>query len=461
MKQDMQSQFGTANVTKLIFKMALPAVAAQIINVLYNIVDRIYIARIPGEGGLALTGLGVAMPIIMIISAFSAFVGQGGAPLASIKLGENNHDAAEKILGNGAALLVFMSIVLTIVFSIFSSPMLMAFGASPETLPYAKEYLNIYLIGTIFVQLSLGLNTFISAQGHATTAMLSVLIGAILNTVLDPIFIFGFNMGVRGAALATIIAQGVSAIWILYFLTRSKKSLLKIKIKNMKPDFAIIGKIALLGVSPFIMQATESLVQITLNTGLQKFGGDIYVGSLTIIMSVMQLFVMPVNGFTQGAQPILSYNYGALKMDRVRKGFKVLLCSCVAISSFACAMSVFFPQVFVSMFVNQTTDRLLFETTCKALPIFMSGIWIFGVQMACQATFIALGQAKVSIFLALLRKVFLLIPLAMLLPMRFGVMGIYFAEPIADTLSATTALIIFLCVFKKILNKKLSEHASA
>lgn len=457
MKKDMQTQFEKANIVKLIFRLAMPAVAAQIINVLYNIVDRIYIARIPDVGGTALTGLGVAMPIIMIISAFSAFVGQGGAPLASIKMGEQRPHEAEKILGTGTTFLIAISIVLTVVFSIFKEPILMQFGASAETLPYASQYLSIYLIGTIFVQLSLGLNTFISAQGHATTAMLSVLIGAVLNTILDPIFIFVFDMGVSGAALATIISQGVSALWILLFLTRSKHSVIKIKLKNMVPNYKILGRIALLGVSPFIMQATESLVQIVLNSGLQKYGGDIYVGSLTIIMSVMQLFVMPVNGFTQGAQPVLSYNFGARNMERVKKGFVVMLCACVSISTFACLASVLFPQVFASLFINAANDPDLFKVTCSALPIFMSGIWIFGVQMACQSTFLAMGQAKISIFLAVLRKVLLLIPLAILLPMKFGVMGIYFAEPIADTVSAITAITIFLFMFKKILNKKSAD----
>lgn len=460
MDKDMQTQFGSANIPKLMFKLALPAVAAQLINVLYNFVDRIYIGHIPGVGGAALTGLGVSMSIIMIISAFAAFVGMGGAPLASIKMGEQKNEDAEKILGNGVALLVIMAATLTVFFMIFKRPLLMAFGASEVTLPYADAYLTIYLLGTVFVQFALGLNTFISAQGHATTAMLSVLIGAVLNTVLDPIFIFVFGMGVQGAALATILSQCVSAVWILNFLIRSPKSVLKIRKKNLRIDRGILGHILALGVSPFIMQSTESLVQIVLNSGLQRYGGDDYVGALTIIMSVMQLFIMPVQGFAQGAQPIISYNYGARKPERVKKAFQVLLACCLTLSVVACVTSVSLPGMFASVFVNKAAQPALYATTCKAMPIYMCGIFMFGVQMACQTTFLALGQSKVSIFLALLRKIILLIPLAIIFPRFFGVMGIYCAEPVADVISATTAGVLFLCIFKKILRRRMEAPAS-
>ena len=339
---------------------------------------------------------------------------------------------------------------MTIVFGIFKEPILYAFGASPETIGFAMDYLNIYLVGTIAVQLALGLNTYISCQGNAKTAMLSVLIGAVLNIVLDPIFIFALDMGVKGAALATIISQAVSAIWVVRFLV-SKKSVIRIKLANMKPDWKIVGMVCALGVSPFVMQSTEALVTIVLNIGLQEYGGDLYVGSLTILQSVMQLIVIPVNGMTQGVQPVISYNFGAENFDRVKKTFKIVLITDLVVTVVSCLLTQFIPGFFGALF---TDEAALIELVKEVMPVFFAGIWIFGVQMACQSAFMGMGQAKVSLFLALLRKVILLIPLALILPKHFGVMGIYYAEPVADIVAAVTTGVVFLILSKKLLNKQ-------
>lgn len=449
-KQETKNQdeiLGTAPINKLIVSLALPAILAQLVNVLYNIVDRMYIGHIPEIGSLALTGLGISFPILTLISAFSAFVGAGGAPLAAIQLGKGNREKAEKILGNGVTVLLFFSVILTAFFMVWKTPLLYAFGASDDTIPYAIQYLQIYLCGTVFVQLALGLNMFISSQGFAKQAMYSVLIGAVINIVLDPIFIFGFGMGVRGAALATVISQACSTIWVVRFLV-SKKSVLRIKKQYMKPDWKVIGGIAALGVSPFVMQATESLICITFNSGLQKYGGDLYVGSMTILQSVMQLVVIPISGLTQGTQPIISYNFGAHNFDRVKDAFKRILIICFTATTICCAVTIIAPSMFARMF----TDRAeLIQLVAKVLPIYMAGIWIFGVQMACQSSFMGMGQAKISLFLALLRKVILLIPLAIILPKFFGVIGIYYSEPIADILAAVTTGTLFLLRFNKII----------
>lgn len=440
-------KLGNAPLGKLIVQMALPAVAAQIINVLYNIVDRIYIGHIQGYGDMALTGVGVTFPILMVISAFSAFAGMGGAPLASIQLGKKNYEAAERILGNCVGLLLVFSVILTIGFSVFKTPVLYAFGASDTTIVYAQQYISIYLIGTIFVQFAVGLNTFISGQGNARTAMLSVLIGAFINIVLDPIFIFAFGMGVRGAALATIISQAVSAVWVVRFLT-SKKSVIRIRKSHIRLNAGTVGKIAALGVSPFIMQSTESLVMITLNSGLQKYGGDIYVGTMSIMTSVMQLIVVPVQGISQGVQPIMSYNFGAGKLDRVKGCFVRMVSVCLTATVILAGIAVIRPEIYARVFTGNTD---LIALTCQVMPIYFLGITIFGIQMACQTTFLSLGQAKASLVIALLRKIILLIPLAIILPKFMGVMGIYRAEPIADITSVMVSAILFLITAKKIL----------
>lgn len=449
MNQNQDERLGTEKLGKLILSMVLPAVAAQLINVLYNIVDRIYIGHIAGYGDMALTGVGITFPIITIISAFSAFAGMGGAPLASIRLGKKEYEGAEKILGNCTSLLLLFSVLLTAFFMVFKTPVLYAFGASDNIIGYAESYITIYLCGTIFVQLALGLNAFISAQGFAKTAMLSVLIGAVINIVLDPILIFGCKMGVKGAALATIISQAVSAAWVVRFLC-SEKSVIRIKKSCMKLEKKTVLLVASLGISPFVMQSTESLVSITLNNGLQRYGGDIYVGTMSILMSVMQLIVVPIQGVSQGIQPILSYNYGAGKSERVMGAFKRMLAICLSASLLLAGAACMKPGIFAGLF---TEEANLIALTEKVMPIYFLGITIFGIQMACQAMFTSLGQAKISLFIAMLRKVILLVPLAIILPRFKGVMGIYYAEPIADIISVTVTLILFLVSYKKILRK--------
>lgn len=450
MNQSRDEKLGTMPIPKLMVSLAIPSVIAQLINVLYNIVDRMYIGHIKDVGPIALTGVGLTFPIIMLISAFSAFIGAGGAPLAAISLGKGDKERAEKILGNGVSVLLTFSVILTVFFMIFKRPLLYMFGASDQTITYADNYITIYLIGTVFVQLALGLNMFISSQGQAKTAMLSVLIGAVINIVLDPVFIFLLDMGVQGAALATILSQTCSAIWVVRFLL-SKKSVIRIRTGSMRPDFKIIGSIMALGISPFIMQATESAINIVLNRGLQTYGGDLYVGSMTILQSVMQLIVIPVQGFTQGIQPIISYNFGAHNFNRVKQTYRLTIGFTFIVSTIACICAVSFPTVLGGIF---TSDAELIRLVGKVMPVFMAGIWIFGIQMGCQTTFMGLGQAKISLFIALLRKVILLIPLAIILPKFFGVMGIYYAEPISDITAATTAGLIFFFTRNKIVSDK-------
>lgn len=447
-QRNTEEALASAPIGPLMVRMALPAVAAQLINMLYNIVDRLYIGHIPVVGSTALTGLGITFPIIMLISAFAAFAGMGGAPLASIRLGAGDRAGAEKLLGNSMSMLLCTSVVLTVVFSLFKEPVLMAFGASESTFQYALDYISIYLMGTIFVQLALGLNTFISAQGKANVAMLSVLIGAVLNIILDPVFIFKLGMGVKGAALATIISQGVSACWVVGFLC-SKHSGLRIQAATMRPHWGTIGKIAALGVAPFIMQSTESLVTVVLNTGLKTYGSDLYVGTMAVMQSVMQMVVMPIQGITQGVQPIMSYNYGAGNFARVRRAFWLLLRVTMTTTVTACLIVTFFPEQLALLFND---NRELVQLTGKMMPVFFGGIWAFGAQMACQAAFMAMGQARTSLFLALLRKVILLVPLAIILPKVMGsVVGVYIAEPVADILASGSTLLLFLHQRKKLL----------
>lgn len=432
-------------------RLSLPAILGQVINILYNIVDRIYIGHIQSASSLALTGLGVCSPVIMLVSAFSFFAGTGGAPLAAIELGKTERDKdalknAESILGNAFILLVFFSVVLSAAFFIFRKPILVAFGASDATLPYASEYLEIYLCGTVFVLLALGLNPFISCQGHARTAMVSTLIGAILNIALDPIFIFVLGMGVRGAAMATIISQGASAAWVLIFLS-SKKSAIRLRAKIIRFKFETVKKISALGISPFIMSATESAIFVVFNSGLQKFGGDNYVGAMTIMQSLMQLGFVPVQGFTDGTSPIISYNFGAKKIERVKKTIRMM--TAISFSTtivFAVLLNAFRAQA-AAVFTDNTE---LISLVRNLLPIYFGAFWIFGIQMSAQRTFVALGKAAVSVFIALLRKVILLIPLALVLPHYFGVMGIFWAEPVASTLSALTSGIFLISVYRKI-----------
>ena len=436
-----EQALASAPIGPLMLRLAAPAVAAQLINVLYNIVDRIYIGHIAVVGKTALTGVGVTFPILTLISAFSAFAGMGGAPLASIRLGAGDRKGAEAILGSAVSMLVTMALVLTVGFSLFQRPLLLAFGASADTIGYATDYLTIYLLGTIFVQLSLGLNTFISAQGKAMPAMCSVLIGAVLNILLDPLFIFVFRMGVKGAALATILSQAVSAVWVVGFLC-SDRSGLHICREHLGFRPKVMGKIAALGVPPFIMQSTESLVTVVLNVGAQKYGGDLYVASITILQSVMQIIIMPSHGITTGVQPIMSYNYGAKNYARVRAVFHRLLAVTMTVTTAAFLLVALFPAAVALMFND---DPQLVTLVGRVMPLFFGGVWAFGAQVACQSTFMALGQAKTSLFLALLRKIILLVPLAVLLPWLSGsVMGLYAAEPVADFLASAATLTLFL-----------------
>jgi len=430
--------------------MAVPSIIAQIINILYNIVDRIYIGHIPGVGAAALTGVGITFPIITLISAFSAFVGMGGAPLAAIWMGKGDRKHAEKILGSGACLLVIFTIVLMAVFYLFQKPFLYMFGASDATIGYSLDYMSIYLLGTLFVELALGLNPFIISQGRSRIAMISIVIGAVVNIALDPLFIFVFGWGVKGAAIATVLSQAVSAAWNVNFLM-GKKSSLRLSFCNIRPDFRIMGQICSLGISPFIMRATESLISIVLNRGLQMYGGDLYVGSLTIMQSVLQLFSAPLTGFTQGVQPIISYNYGAGKFDRVKKLYRSMIAVSFTISFVANMTAMCFPALYASLFTN---DEELIGLVSRVMPVFLFGMLFFGLQNGIQPTFLALGQAKISLFIAMFRKVILLVPLALVLPRFFGVMGIYYAEPISDIISAATACILFALNIKKILSKE-------
>lgn len=451
-----EERMGTENIGKLIISMAVPSIVAQLINILYSIVDRIYIGHIEGVGMEALTGVGVTFPIITLISAFSAFVGAGGAPLAAIWLGKGDKQKAEKILGNGVTMLMVFTILLMLFFYSFERPLLYLFGASDATIGYASDYISIYLAGTIFVELALGLNAFIISQGQSRCAMIAVLLGAVANIVLDPVLIFGLGMGVKGAAIATVLSQALSAAWTVGFLV-SKKSSISIKLKAMKPELSIIGRTMALGVSPFIMRATESLISIVMNSGLQRYGGDVYVGSLTIMQSVMQMYSAPLGGFTQGVQPIISYNFGAGKFERVKKLYRTMITSCSLFAAAATALVMIFPGFFAGMFTN---DAELIALVEQVMPIFMCGMLIFGLQQGIQPTFLALGQAKISLFIAVLRKIILLVPLALVLPLKFGVMGVYYAEPISDVISAITATVLFLLNINKIVSKESLQKIS-
>lgn len=449
MNQNKDTLLATKPVGKLLFSLAVPAITAQLINVLYNMVDRMFIGHIPEIGATALTGVGITFPIIMLISAFSMLVGMGGAPRAAIEMGKGDHEKAEKILGNCVSTLLLLSLVLTLFFLVFRKNILMFFGASENTLPYALSYMTIYTCGTVFVQIALGLNIFISSQGFAKTSMYTVLIGAICNIVLDPILIFGCNLGVAGAAIATVFSQGISAIWVFYFLL-GKKTRLKIKKKNLTVKKEIILPILALGLSPFIMQSTESLLSVCLNTSLQKYGGDIAVGAMTILTSVMQFSMLPVMGLTQGAQPIISFNYGGKNQERVKKTVKLLMISAFVYSFSLWGFILLRPQFFARIFTNTPA---LIEFSAWALRIFMGVSCLMGLQVACQQTFLALGQAKVSMFLALLRKIILLIPLIYILPLFLEdkVFAIFLAEPIADTIAVATTITLFIIQFRKLM----------
>lgn len=451
MNQD-KTFLGTEPVGRLLLKLALPTVAAQIINMLYNIVDRIYIGHIPETGAMALTGVGVCMPIIMVVTAFAALVGSGGAPRATIFMGRNDNKTAEKIIGNCFVVQIIISAVLTAVLMIWNKDLLLAFGASENTVEYGVEYMNVYALGTIFVQLTLGMNAFITAQGFAKTGMLSVLIGAVANIALDPLFIFAFDMGVKGAAVATVVSQALSCVWVLAFLF-GKKTYLKIRAKNLILKAKIIFPCLALGLSVFIMQASESVISVCFNTSLLKYGGDLAVGAMTILTSVMQFAMLPLQGLGQGAQPIISYNYGAKNPVRVKAAFKKLLIidMCYAVVLWLCIMV--FPHIFVSMF---TSDAAMADFTAPVLRVYLAALFLFGIQMSCQMAFNSIGKAKESIVVAVMRKFVLLMPLIYIMPLIFTqdkTTAVYMAEPVADVIAVTFTAVLFSIQFKKALKK--------
>lgn len=448
MNNRYEERLGTDRILPLVFKMALPAAAAQLVNLLYNIVDRIYIGHIPHIGTDALAGIGVTGAIIILISSFSAIVGAGGSPLAAIALGQGDRVRAGRILGNGFVLLLIFTVLTSGLTYLFMEPILRFTGASDHTIGYAMDYLSIYLLGTLFVEVSVGLNPFINTQGRPTIAMYSVLIGALLNIILDPLFIFTFQMGVKGAALATILSQACSAIWVLSFLTSSRASL-RLERKYMKLNWNVILSILALGVSPFIMASTESLVGFVLNGTLKAYG-DIYISALAIMQSAMLFVSVPLTGFAQGFVPVASYNYGHHNRERVKSCFKVAVTVMFTFNCVSVVCMIIFPSTIASAFTN---DERLIQTVSQLMPIFLAGMTIFGLQRACQNMFVALGQAKVSVFIALLRKVFLLVPLALLLPRFMGMTGVFAAEGISDAVAAICCTAIFAMQFPRILRK--------
>lgn len=457
LKMSQEVDLGKEPVGHLLFILAVPAITSQVVNALYNMVDRMYIGHIPEVGSAALTGVGVCFPIIMIISAFAYLFGMGGAPRASIFMGKKDNDTAEKILGNCTTSLMIIAVLLTVLVLIFQEPLLYLFGASENTIGYAMDYMTIYAIGTIFVQLTLGLNAFISAQGFSKISMLTVVIGAVTNILLDPIFIFGLNMGVQGAAVATVMSQALSAIWAFWFLS-GKNTILKLKRENLKINFHILLPCIALGVAPFAMQATESVLVLCFNSSLLKYGGDLAVGAMTILSSVMQFAMLPLQGLTQGGQPIISYNYGAKQGDRVQKAFKLQTISCFSYSSILWLLIMIFPSLFVAIF---TSDPQLTEITIWALRIYMAGVLLMGIQISCQQTFIAFGNSKKSAFLAVFRKILVLIPLIYILPMFISdqVFAVFLAEPIADTIAVLTTSTMFYFEMQKKMKEMQSKQS--
>lgn len=453
---------GTQKVWKLCLKMGIPCVLAQVVNLLYNIVDRIYIGHMPEVGDFALAGLGLCAPVLTLIAAFSSFVSGGGAPLAAKALGEGDSERAKRILNNGFVMLCAFSVVLGLAAYFSRKPLLMLIGASDNTYGYADDYLTIYLIGTLFVQLAVGLNTFLTAQGRSAMAMFGVGIGAALNIGLDPLFIFTLNMGIKGAALATVISQAASCVFVVGVLS-ARKTQLRLNFKYMKPDFKIIGAILGLGLAPFVMSATESVIGFVLNGRLKYYGdltgenmGDLHVSALAVLQSVMMLITVPVSGFTQGVTPILSFNFGAKNKQRLKQAYFITLVVCWAYCSLSAVLMMSMPHVFGKMFTNKPE---LLAITDKYLPVFVAGMLIFGIQRACQTTFVAVTEAKISLFIAVLRKIILLVPFAFLFPLSLGVGGVYWAECAADAIAATLCGTIFFFRFRKIL-KGMDEPAA-
>lgn len=447
----VQQDMGTGSVKKLLLQLMIPAVVAQVVNLLYNVVDRIYIGHIEGIGAAALTGVGLFTPILMLINAFAMLIGAGGAPRAAIALGQGDKRTAERIVGNSFTALLAFSAVLTVVFYAAAPTLLRLFGASDATLPYALEYSRIYILGTVFVLLVMGLNPFITTQGFAKISMLTTIIGAVINIVLDPILMFGFGMGVAGAAIATVLSQAVSAVWILRFLT-GQKTMLRLRPTDMKPDASILLPVMALGVSSFVMLSTESLLSISFNSSLARYGGDVAVGAMTVITSASQLCTLPVQGVCQGGQPVMSYNFGAGKKERVKEAFRFQLGLCVGYTMIYWLLMMLFPGAVASIF---TADAELIEYTKWAMRVYMAGIFAFGFQVCCQMSFMALGQAKFSLLMACLRKIVLLIPLIFILPhvLSNAAFAVFLAEPVSDIIAAVVTTVTFLTRFDRILEQ--------
>ena len=456
LKMSREVDLGKEPIGHLLLILALPSITSQVVNALYNMVDRMYIGHIPEIGSAALTGVGVCFPLIMIISAFAYLLGMGGAPRASICMGRKDNKGAEQILGNCFSSLIIVSVILTAIVLIFREPLLYLFGASENTIGYAMEYITIYAIGTIFVQITLGMNAFISAQGFSTISMMTVCIGAVTNIILDPIFIFLFDMGVAGATWATILSQALSALWAIWFLAKGK-SVLRLKKENLRIRMKILAPCIALGVAPFAMQATESVLVLCFNSSLLRYGGDLAVGAMTILSSVMQFAMLPLQGLTQGGQPIISYNYGAMQAQRVKKAFRLQTIACFTYSALLWAAVELFPSLFVAIFTNEPQ---LTEITVWALRIYMGAIILMGIQVSCQQTFIAFGNSKISAFLAVFRKIIVLIPLIFILPlfMQDDVLAVFLAEPIADTIAVLTTATLFTFEFRKVMRKMKDAH---
>ena len=450
MQNESKNDFlGTEPIGKLLFKLSIPTILAQLINMLYNIVDRIYIGHMEGVGDLALTGVGVCMPLIMAVSAFAALISAGGAPRASIFMGKGDNESAERTMGSCFTAQLVISAILTAILLFFGKDILLAFGASENTIEFASSYMSVYALGTVFVQLTLGMNAYITAQGFATVGMVTTVIGAVLNILLDPLFIFGLNMGVSGAALATVISQSISCLWVVLFLC-GKRSILRLKVKNLIPDMKLLLPCLALGLAPFVMQASESVIAVAFNSSLLEYGGDIAVGAMTILTSVMQFALLPLQGLSQGAQPITSYNYGAKNLARVKQSFRLLLTVSLSYSMAVWAMAMLFPHIFASIF---TSNSELIGFTASALRIYAASLGIFGIQMACQMTFVSLGRAAESVIVAVMRKFILLLPLIFILPAFLSdkTFAVYLAEPIADAISVAFTAVLFGFRFKKLL----------
>ena len=436
-----QNDFSKGNIPRTITRLAIPMILAMLVNALYSVVDRIYIGHLSGVGQTALTGIGLCYPIIMAIAAFSYLVGNGGGPLTSILRGAKDDERAEKVLGNSITLLVLFGILVPLICFLIQKPVLYLFGASDATYPYAREYITIYLSGSLPVMLTLGLNPFLNAQGFTRTGMMTVLIGAVCNILLDPLFIFVFGMGVRGAAIATVISQTVSAVWVIAFLL-GKKNLIRVRRKYLRLQRDVSMRIMGLGVSTFIMNLTEAAISAVFNASLSRFGGDIYVTVMTVATSVSQLVFMPLSGFAQGAQPVTGYNYGAREYTRVKQCFWFLVKASVAYAVLAWLVLMIFPRQLIGIFNN---DPTLMETAIPMFRVFFCMNFIMSLQMSAQNTFVAMGEAKKATFFALYRKVLLLIPLILILPrIGFGITGVFAAEPVADTISALTCFTTFL-----------------